>query len=82
MISLFPLSTAALAQKTSAEVNVLIEKGVALDNLGNYTGAIQYYDKALAIDPKDVNALDNKGVSLGSLRNYTGAIQPSKKSYK
>jgi len=48
-VSLLPLSTAALSQKTSTEVNALIEKGNALDDLGNYTGAIQYYDKWLKL---------------------------------
>ena len=37
---------------------------MALDNLGNYTGAIEYYDKAPATDPKDEAALNNKGVAL------------------
>jgi tetratricopeptide (TPR) repeat protein len=32
-------------------------KGLALDNLGNYTRAILYYDKALAIGLHDVAAL-------------------------
>ena len=54
-ISLLPLP-AALAQNTSTEVNALIEKGADLDSLGNYTGAIKYYDKALAMDPKYVAA--------------------------
>lgn len=40
------------------------DKGNALGSLGNYTGAILYYDKALAIDPKDVYALDGKEVAL------------------
>ena len=43
-------------------------------DLGNYTQAIQYYDKALAIDPKNVDALNYKGLALDSLGNYTGAI--------
>ena len=29
---------------------------------GNYTQAIKYYDKALAIDPNDKDALNNKGL--------------------
>jgi hypothetical protein len=40
-------------------------KGVALDNLENYTGA-------LAIDPHYVRALNGKGVALYGLENYTG----------
>jgi tetratricopeptide (TPR) repeat protein len=38
-------------------------KGLALKGLGNYTQAISYYDKALAIDPKDVEVLIGKGVT-------------------
>jgi tetratricopeptide (TPR) repeat protein len=48
-------------------VYALYNKGLALDNLGNHTGAIEYYDKALAIDPHDVNALANKGNALDKL---------------
>jgi tetratricopeptide (TPR) repeat protein len=85
-VSLCPLSTAALVQNTSTEVNTLMEIGNALDGLGNYSGAIQYYDKALAINPKHISALNNKGAALDSLGhdkalaldglgNYSGAIQ-------
>jgi Flp pilus assembly protein TadD len=42
-------------------VDVLNDKGVALDKLGNYSGAIGYYDKALAIKPHDEDTLTNKG---------------------
>ena len=35
-----------------------------LTDLGNYTGAIKYFDKALAIDPKDTTALDDKVMLL------------------
>ncbi|MGC1928055.1 MAG: tetratricopeptide repeat protein [Candidatus Nitrosopolaris sp.] len=49
-------------------------KGLALDKLGNDTGAILYYDKALAIDPHYVNALTSKGLALDKLGNDIGAI--------
>jgi tetratricopeptide (TPR) repeat protein len=52
---------------------VLTDKGVTPNSLGNYTRAIESYDKALAIDPKDRYALSNKGWALGGLGNYTGA---------
>jgi tetratricopeptide (TPR) repeat protein len=55
-------------------VNALSAKGVALDKLGNHTGAVVYYDKALAIDPHYANALSNKGNALNELGNYTGAV--------
>jgi tetratricopeptide (TPR) repeat protein len=35
-------------------VIALNNKGFAPDKLGNHTGAIEYYDKALAIDPHSV----------------------------
>src|SRR5215469_8955212 len=56
-------------------VTILIDKGNTLFNPGNYQQAIQYYDKALAIDAKDEVALDNKGIALYGLGNYTQAIQ-------
>jgi Flp pilus assembly protein TadD len=40
-------------------------KGAALDDLGNYTGAIEYFDRAFSIDPHDDIALNGKGVSWG-----------------
>jgi tetratricopeptide (TPR) repeat protein len=40
----------------------------------SYTGAIEYYDKALAINPKYEDALNNKGNALDNLGNHTGAI--------
>jgi tetratricopeptide (TPR) repeat protein len=44
----------------ATDTSALFKKGLALDNLGNYTGAIKYYDKALDIDPNDKLILDNK----------------------
>ena len=51
----------------------MLLRGVVCD-LGNYTGAIQYFDKALTIDPKNVYALAHKGVVFENLGNYTEAI--------
>lgn len=53
----------------------LYYKGLVLDKSGNYTGAILYYDKVLAMDSHYVNALTSKGLTLDKLGNYTGAIQ-------
>jgi hypothetical protein len=48
----------------SGNSSLLVKEGIALGRLGNYTGAILYYDKALAIDSHDVNALYHKGNTL------------------
>jgi tetratricopeptide (TPR) repeat protein len=42
---------------SSSNVSALINKGRALYNLGNYTQAITYFDKALAIEPNATDAL-------------------------
>ena len=63
------------AQNKSVDFKALVNKGLALDDLGNHTGALQYFDKALAIQPNDIHALYDKGVALGNLRNYTEAIK-------
>jgi tetratricopeptide (TPR) repeat protein len=47
--------------------NALASKGSSLTNQGNYTGSIQYLDKALAIDPNYVGVLNNIGVTLAKL---------------
>jgi tetratricopeptide (TPR) repeat protein len=46
--------------------------GIVLDNLGNHTAAIEYYDKALAIDPK---SLTDKAVALDRLGNHAEALE-------
>ena len=60
---------------TTGNVRALTDKGVSLGNLGNHAGAIEYYDKALAINPKYVRALYNKGYDLAASGNHTGAIE-------
>ena len=45
---------------TSGSDRTIYIIGVSLDKLGNDTGVILYYDKALAIDPHQVNALNNQ----------------------
>jgi tetratricopeptide (TPR) repeat protein len=42
----------------------LIDKGLTLENQGNDTEAIQYYGKALAIDPQYKAALFDKAAAL------------------
>src|SRR5262249_35337186 len=65
--------TPILERKTNITA-LLYAEGNYLHKLGNYTTAIKYFDKALAIDPNYVSALNDKGLALGYLGNYTGAI--------
>jgi len=51
----FGLAEAEKDVVDSGNGKTLYNKGLALFKLDNYTGAIEYYDKALAINPKDVN---------------------------
>jgi tetratricopeptide (TPR) repeat protein len=53
----------------------IIGKGISLANQGNDTGAITYYDRALAINPNDVNALANKASALFDFGSYDEAIK-------
>jgi tetratricopeptide (TPR) repeat protein len=57
-------------------VHALVNKGAALMNLGNYTGAIPYFDKALAIDPQAAVVLNNQGKARTLLGGHMGAVCP------
>ncbi len=76
-LSLFPhVFVLAKGEKVVAsENNTVLNKGLDLYHLGNYTGAIEYYDKALAMNPNDLDALTSKGTALDVLGNHTGAIE-------
>ena len=54
---------------------VLVYKGFALDELGNHTGAINYYDQALAVNPNDINAQTYKEIAVNNLSNSTEPIK-------
>jgi tetratricopeptide (TPR) repeat protein len=47
--------------------------GWLLNELGNYSQAIIYLDKALEIDPKHIDAFVFKSQALSNMGNYTGA---------
>ena len=51
-----------------------ISKGNALKKLGRYAEAMEYYDKALEIDPKHALAWHNKGDALYALGRYEEAV--------
>jgi tetratricopeptide (TPR) repeat protein len=53
----------------------LSNKGGALDGLGRHKEAIEWFDKALAIDPDNVKVLGNKGGALDTLGRHEEAIE-------
>ena len=61
--------------------SALIDKGNALYNQSNYIQAIQYYDKALAIDPNNKDAFNGKGNALYSLANDTQGYEKALQYY-
>jgi uncharacterized protein YjbI with pentapeptide repeats len=52
-----------------------INKGNALRNEGKYNEAIEYYDKALEINPNYADALNGKGNALRNKGKYNEAIE-------
>jgi len=54
--------------------------GVEKANSGDYQEAIEEFDKAIKINPKDAKAYYNRGVVKGGLGDYRGAIEDFNKS--
>ena len=61
-------------KKEPRNVDVLVDKGATLQNMGRFKLAITYYDKALYISPDNLDALLNKGATLHSVQKYPEAI--------
>ena len=64
------------------DVKSINNKGLALNDLGKYQEAIEYYDKALAINPTYLQALHNKGLALFNQGKYQEAIEWFDKALK
>ncbi len=62
-------------EKISINANRLFERGMAFFKLGEYHIAIEFFDKALEIDPEFKLALNNKGASLMMLGRFDEAIK-------
>ena len=54
--------------------NVMVDKGVTLQNLGRFNEALQMYEKALSIEAENLDALINKGSVLHILKKYSESI--------
>ena len=68
------VQTEETAKVVENDVKEFISRDNSPYDLRNYTGAIEYYDKALAINPNDTDTLNDKGLTLIQLRKYKEAI--------
>ena len=57
-------------KKEPKNINLLVDKGATLQNMGRLKLAIRSYDKALVVSPDNLDALLNKGAALHSAQNY------------
>ena len=53
----------------------MVSRGQSLANLGKYDLAVESYEKAMHIDPKNSNALTAKGLALVSQNKYAEALK-------
>ena len=62
-----------------APIYTLIKKGASSSALGNHLEAIDYYDKALALNPTDINLLsvilNNKASALNWIERFDEALE-------
>jgi tetratricopeptide (TPR) repeat protein len=73
----FIFATSSFADvKTSSWV----EKGVALVIEGKYNEAIEAFNKAIELNPKDAVAYNNRGAAYGQIGNYKQQIEDSSKA--
>jgi tetratricopeptide (TPR) repeat protein len=73
-MSPIPISAATSSDTTLDEVIFINNKGMSLNSLGKFNESITYFDKALAIDPKNIDALTGKGDVLSNLGNNTESV--------
>ena len=49
--------------------------GYSLNEMGRYEEAIPYFDRALAINPRNVKVLTSKAIALRELGNFKEALR-------
>lgn len=69
------LGATALFADNIKEADSYFKQGMAKDDLHDYAGAIQDFNKAIELNPNFVAAYYNRGCAKVYLKDYTGAIQ-------
>ena len=82
LIALAVQSASAQAGKpaTLSEADDYLRKGISAQQQNDLNGAIDYYRKALAIDPKLVEARANLGAALSAAGQFDAAIEEDQKA--
>jgi tetratricopeptide (TPR) repeat protein len=73
----FSLSGVALAEKkvpVKKDAEFWFNKGALLSTYGNHKAAVQYFQKAISLDPNFSKAYFSQGISYGQLDQYPKAI--------
>ncbi len=60
------------------EAQLQFSAGVVCEALGDFSGALDRYDRALAIDPRLLHALQNRGIALTRLGRIEEAIESNR----
>ncbi len=82
LLALAVQSASAQAGKpaTLSEADDYLRKGISAQQQNDLNGAIDYYRKALAIDPKLVEARANLGAALSAAGQFDAAIEEDQKA--
>ena len=59
----------------SADIDELLLKGNECKDQGDYDSAIEYYNKAIELDPSNAQVYNNRGLAWTKKRNYKKAIK-------
>ena len=68
-------TVSADADDVRSEVSVLLGKGQALLNLGQAEEAVDCFNRAIALDPKNADAFVKKGIAMERLQKMEEAIE-------
>ena len=74
------MAQAVIAQNTQqaadpARAKAFVDQGIASNQKGDYTNAIEAFSQAIDIDPKNVTAFTNRGIAFNNSYDFDSAIE-------